>query len=133
RSLGRTQGASISVDMGATEDAAGGEQRGPAAQTVFRQTLLVDVAAVAVARARRRQVGNVLFRLAPAPQEGTLGDPRRSCYVLAPGACRLPELRLRQQRRQGIGAEVRFEHEHGFVRGHEDLMATETANSSRIK
>jgi hypothetical protein len=40
RSLGRTQGASISVDMGATEDGARGEERGPAAQTVFRQTLL---------------------------------------------------------------------------------------------
>src|SRR5206468_4069865 len=43
RSLGRTQGASISVDMGATEDAARGEQRGPAAQTVFRQALLHEV------------------------------------------------------------------------------------------
>jgi hypothetical protein len=37
---GRRQGASISADMGATEDAARDEQRAPAAQTVFRRTLL---------------------------------------------------------------------------------------------
>jgi hypothetical protein len=44
RSEARTQGAPIAEAIGATEDAAfGTSSAGPAAQPLFRQTLLVDV------------------------------------------------------------------------------------------
>ena len=67
--LARTQGVPISIDMGATEDTARGEQRVPEALTFLRQNLLSTALAFRWRQLRLRAAAKSLDHLAKRPAD----------------------------------------------------------------